>query len=101
MENILVYGDSLTWGIIPDTRRRLPFEQRWPGILEAQLSAAGLRCRGMAEAYRKVASDEGCSFFDAGSVTGSSVVDGVHLDADQHERLGKALVPEVARLLPT
>ena len=60
MENILVYGDSLTWGIIPDTRRRLPFEQRWPGILEAQLSAAGLRCRGMADAYRKVASDEGC-----------------------------------------
>jgi lysophospholipase L1-like esterase len=210
---ILVYGDSLTWGIIPDTRRRLPFEQRWPGVLEAQLNAAGrrcrviedclngrrtawedplkpgrnglhglgqrievnspldlvvvmlgtndfqashqndarasaqglsgivrairsaplepgmpvpavlvvappalgvakgaiagkfngadARCRGMADAYRQVAEAEACAFFDAGSVTGSSIVDGVHLDADQHERLGRALVSEVARLLAT
>ena len=29
MQQVLVYGDSLTWGIVPDTRRRLPFEQRW------------------------------------------------------------------------
>ena len=32
MKQILVYGDSLTWGIVPGTRRRLPFAQRWPGI---------------------------------------------------------------------
>ena len=30
MKPILVYADSLTWGIIPDTRLRLPFEERWP-----------------------------------------------------------------------
>jgi hypothetical protein len=29
--------------------------------------------------------------FDAGSVTTSSRVDGVHLDGDQHLRLGKTL----------
>jgi len=45
MKQIFVYGDSLTWGIIPGTRRRLPFEQRWPGILETQLQAAGQRVR--------------------------------------------------------
>ena len=33
----------------------------------------------------------GCHFFDAGGVTGASRIDGIHLDADQHLVLGKAL----------
>jgi len=41
VQQILVYGDSLSWGIIPGTRRRLPFEQRWPGILERGLHMRG------------------------------------------------------------
>jgi lysophospholipase L1-like esterase len=41
MKQILVYGDSLSWGIIPGTRRRLTFSQRWPGILEAELHRSG------------------------------------------------------------
>src|SRR5215467_10011747 len=45
MKQILVYADSLSWGIIPDTRQRLPFEERWPGVLENGLNAAGLRVR--------------------------------------------------------
>ena len=45
MQQILVYGDSLTWGIVPDTRRRLPFEARWPGVLEGELLAHGQRVR--------------------------------------------------------
>jgi lysophospholipase L1-like esterase len=204
MKQILVYGDSLTWGIIPNTRERLAFEERWPGVLENQLNEAGLRarviedclngrrtvwddpfkpgrngieglaqrieihsplalvilmlgtndfqfchshndawaaaqgaarlvreirgaliepgmpvppvlivapplirtpkgpiapkfkgaeerCVGLAEAYRQIAGELRCGFFDAESVTSSSVVDGVHLDADQHARLGQAL----------
>jgi lysophospholipase L1-like esterase len=42
---VLVYSDSLTWGIIPNTRRRLPFEERWPGILEGALNGPGNRVR--------------------------------------------------------
>lgn len=34
MKQILVYSDSLTWGIIPSTRKRLSFDDRWPGVLE-------------------------------------------------------------------
>lgn len=45
MEQILVYGDSLSWGIIPNTRRRLPFARRWPGVLEAALVEAGEELR--------------------------------------------------------
>lgn len=211
MDQVFVYGDSLTWGIVPDTRRRLPFAQRWPGVLEHGLVAAGgavrvledclngrrtawddpwkpgrnglagleqriemhaplalvlvmlgtndfqsvhrhdawhsaqglaaivrairrapvepgmptppvlivappaietpqgsiapkfrgaeRRCVGATAAYATVAREEGCAFFDAGSVTRASRVDGVHLDADQHATLGGALVPVVARLL--
>ena len=42
---IFIYGDSLTWGIVPDTRDRLPFDQRWPGILENRLHERGVRVR--------------------------------------------------------
>lgn len=45
MQQILVYGDSLTWGIVPDTRRRLPFDQRWPGVLEGELNRRAVHCR--------------------------------------------------------
>src|SRR5260370_23346009 len=211
MYKILVYADSLTWGIIPNTRERLPFDDRWPGVLENNLRDAGLRVRviedclngrrtvwedpfkpgrngltglaqrieinsplslvilmlgtndfhfchpyndawsaaqgitaliheirtaptepgmpvppvlvicppqiasprgsiapkfrgaeqrrtGLAEAYSRVAAGLGCHFFDAETVTTSSRVDGVHLDRDQHARLGAALA-EVVRLI--
>jgi lysophospholipase L1-like esterase len=41
MQQVLVYGDSLAWGIIPDTRRRLAWTERWPGVLENDLTARG------------------------------------------------------------
>jgi len=212
VQPILVYGDSLTWGIIPDTRRRLAFGLRWPGVLEAELGAAGREvrvledclngrttvwddpfkpgrnglvgleqrieacspvalvilmlgtndflamhardawhsaqgiralvrairrapiepgmaapeilivtppeirdprgpiapkflgadglCGGLAAAYARVADEERCHGFDAGSVTTTSRVDGVHLDADQHAELGRALAKLVATILP-
>ena len=212
MQHILVYGDSLTWGIVPNTRHRLPFNERWPGVIENELNElghnvrliedclngrrtvwedpfkpgrnglAGLaqrmemhsplalvilmlgtndfqfshpynnawsaaqgiaalvneirkapiepgmpvppvlvvcpppisspqgvladkfsgaegRCAGLADAYRAISSDLGCHFFDAASVTTSSRVDGIHLDAEQHLALGSALVGVVAEIV--
>lgn len=212
MQHVLVYGDSMTWGIVPDTRKRFSFDERWPGVLENRLRDAGKnvriiedslngrrtvwddpfkpgrngrqglaqrieihsplslvivmlgtndfqfshphnnawsaaqgiaalvneirnapiepgmpvpavlivcppligppkgviaskflgaheRCHGLADAYREVTSALGCHFFDAGSVTASSRVDGIHLDADQHATLGKALVAVVSPIL--
>ena len=205
MQHILVYSDSLSWGIVPSTRKRLAFDERWPGVMENQLVAAGNRvrviedclngrrtvwddpfkpgrnglqglaqrieihsplalvilalgtndfqsmhphnawhasqgiaalvtairqapiepgmpvppilivvppaietpkgpiapkfsggeakCVGLAQAYREVATAMDCHYFDAGTVTASSRVDGIHLDADQHLTLGKALAP--------
>ncbi|HVS24549.1 MAG TPA: SGNH/GDSL hydrolase family protein [Gammaproteobacteria bacterium] len=45
MQQILVYSDSLSWGIVPNTRKRLSFAERWPGVMEDDLSRAGLRVR--------------------------------------------------------
>jgi lysophospholipase L1-like esterase len=45
MQQILVYSDSLTWGIIPNTRKRLGFAERWPGVMEDHLLRAGRSVR--------------------------------------------------------
>jgi hypothetical protein len=37
MRRILVYSSSLTWGILPNTRERLPFDERWPDAPEVKL----------------------------------------------------------------
>ena len=212
MEHIFVYGDSMSWGIVPGSRRRLPFESRWPGVLEGDLRRAGRnvrvaedclngrrtvwedpfkagrngrlgvehrieaqspldlvilmlgtndfqaahqnlawhssqglasivgairtapiepgmpvppilivspppvsvpsglmaekfhgaaeRGRGAAEAFKRVADELGCAFFDGGTVCRTSPVDGVHLDEGDHRALGMALAPVVGALLP-
>lgn len=45
MQQILVYADSLSWGIIPMSRNRLAFEARWPGVMENRLNAHGRAAR--------------------------------------------------------
>lgn len=211
MQQILVYSDSLTWGIVPGTRRRLSFDERWPGVMENLLNGAGRRvrviedclngrrtvwddpykagrnglvglaqrieinsplalviialgtndfqsmhehnawhssqgiaalvgairgapiepgmpvppilvmvppllqkpkgpiaskfeggenkCVGLAAAYATVCKDLDCRYFDANTVTTSSSVDGVHLDAPQHVLLGNALAEVVGALM--
>lgn len=211
LRQILVYGDSLSWGIIPGTRNRHPFDVRWPGVLEIDLNAHGMnvrviedclngrrtvwddpfkpgrkglsglaqrieshsplalailalgtndfqsmhphnawhaaqgiarlidtmrrapiepgmpvppilllvpppirtprgeiawkfiggdaKCQGLVDAYREVAQASGCALFDAGSVIEASETDGVHLDADAHLKLGKAMVGVVGAVL--
>ncbi len=213
MEHILVYADSLTWGIIPNTRQRLTFDKRWPGVFELKLNKSGYpvrvienclngrrtvwddpfksgrdgslglaqviemhsplrlvilmlgtndfqvthhhnawlsaqgtarliriirqapiepdmpvpdvlvvappriiapkgmiaskflgaehRCVGLAEELEDVAVQEATYFFDAGSVTESSKVDGIHLDAEQHRVLGEAIAQVVATMVFT
>ncbi len=80
MHQILVYSDSLTWGIIPDTRHRLPFEKR---------------CVGLADELKNIAIIHSTHYFDAACVTDTSMVDGIHLDANQHQILGQAIADAV------
>ena len=69
------------------------------GPIAPKFAGGEAKCAGLAGAYREVASAMGCAFFDAATVTSSSAVDGVHLDADQHLKLGGALAGVVRPLL--
>ncbi len=44
-KQILIYSDSLTWGIVPNRRKRLPFEKRWAGVFENSLKTKGNNVR--------------------------------------------------------
>lgn len=41
MKQILIYSDSVGWGMVPGTRDRFPFHTRWPGVLENSLNEGG------------------------------------------------------------
>ncbi|OFA04997.1 SGNH/GDSL hydrolase family protein [Duganella sp. HH101] len=41
-KHVLCYGDSMSWGIIPGSRLRHPYDKRWTGILQ-QLLGDGIR----------------------------------------------------------
>lgn len=53
----------------------------------------------LAQLYADLADENGCGFFDAGSVARTSPVDGVHLDAANTRAIGKGLEPVVRMML--
>lgn len=63
------------------------------GRRSAQLS------KQLASAFAVVAADTNAEMFDAGSITTADGRDGVHLTAEAHFQLGRALVPVVKQLL--
>lgn len=53
----------------------------------------------LAKHYARVAKEQGAHFFDAGSVSKATDVDGGHLDAENTKAIGTALVPVVRKIL--
>jgi len=49
--------------------------------------------------YKAVAKTMGVDYIDAGSIVKSSDIDGLHLDADQHEILGKTMADVVKKTI--
>lgn len=43
MRQILCYGDSNTWGLIPGTQQRFPWGIRWTSILQEKLASEEIR----------------------------------------------------------
>lgn len=54
---------------------------------------------GFSKQYRKVANEKECHFLDAGHHVKSSTIDGIHLEADMHEKLGLAVTSKVKDIL--
>lgn len=67
------------------------FGPMFAGGVEESQKLAGL--------YAKMAEQEGVAFFDAGSVSEASSIDGVHLDPENTKKIGEALVPIVKDLI--
>ena len=70
------------------------------GPIAPKFHGAESKSIGLAEAYEQVARELDCGFFDAARVVASSIIDGVHLDVEQHAKLGRALAVVVGELLP-
>ena len=49
--------------------------------------------------YRHFAGQYGCEFLDVGAVAASSDLDGIHLEAEEHRKLGEAVAASVAEVL--
>lgn len=47
MKTVMCFGDSISWGQDPATRQRMPYETRWPGVLQRNM---GERVRVIEEA---------------------------------------------------
>ena len=65
------------------------------GAIADKFKNSEIRSLGLADQLEKVSSDQSVLYFDAATVTEASIVDGIHLDEDQHELLGKAIANAV------
>jgi hypothetical protein len=61
------------------------------GPIAPKFEGGDMKSAGLAKAYEQASIELGCHFFNAATVTTSSNVDGVHLDTEQHLKLGQAI----------
>jgi len=66
--------------------------------LEAKLTDAQARSQQLPKHYEAVAAALGCAYFDTQEIIAPSPVDGIHLDAAAHEKLGLALAAKIKAL---
>ncbi len=76
----------------PPTAKLSAFDQMFEG--------AGEKSRKLAPLYAAEARRFGCAFLDVGTVARSSDLDGIHLEAGEHRKLGEAVAREVKRIVP-
>jgi lysophospholipase L1-like esterase len=63
--------------------------------LAEMFAGAEEKSRGFARQYRRVAEKYGCELLDAGEQVRASDLDGIHLEAGEHRKLGEAVAARV------
>ena len=70
--------------------------EKFPG----EVFANGIeKSRELAARYAAIAKAEGVEFLDAGAITSADGIDGLHLSAEAHRRIGLAMAEKLKRLL--
>jgi len=59
----------------------------WANIIELQIN----KLKGLPEAYKRLAMEKNCHYFNTCDYATGSIIDGSHLDADNHILLGKKI----------
>jgi lysophospholipase L1-like esterase len=68
------------------------------GCLADMFAGGAAKSQAFAAHYKATATKLGAGFLDAGSVIGSSKVDGIHFDLAEHRKLGHAVAAAVKQL---
>lgn len=76
-----------------------PLGQISNGVFNLMFGGNEEKSKHLGAHYKAAAEANGAEYFDAGAVVRSSKIDGLHLDADQHELLGKALIDPVKKII--
>jgi lysophospholipase L1-like esterase len=66
--------------------------------LAEMFAGAEEKSRGFARQYRRVAEKYGCELLDAGEQVRASDLDGIHLEAGEHRKLGEAVAARVKEM---
>lgn len=96
MKHILVYSDSLSWGLILGTRERQPLAKRGCAIKQSILSSHGAEMKStqLPAELTKIAHSKSTGCFGTNTVSKVSDIDGVHLHEKGQLNLGKTLAEE-------
>jgi len=71
------------------------------GVIANKFKGSEKRCVGLADELEKVAKEHSVHYFNAGSVTEASIVDGIYLDENQHLVSGKAIANAISESTKT
>ena len=67
--------------------------------LAEMFAGAEEKSRRLGRQYRRVADKHGCELLDAGELVKTSDLDGIHLEVDEHRKLGEAVAARVKEVL--